>query len=116
MTPPLRGSASVPTGSSIWSSVSTCSTSSRSAFVRGAIEDVAQFVAHQAVFDIITRQSPQFVHLRPASASTWTQRIERSLRVTSSRIRAASAQEMALEGACPERVIIVATPRPGAGG
>jgi len=85
-------------------------------FVRDAIEDVAQFSARTAVFDIITKQSPKFVHLRPRSASTWQQRVERSMHVASVWTRAATPWEMAMEGACPERVIIVAEPKvaPGA--
>jgi 2-polyprenyl-3-methyl-5-hydroxy-6-metoxy-1,4-benzoquinol methylase len=81
------------------------------AFVRPAIEDVAQFSARVAVFDIITRQSPRFAHLRPRSASTWLQRVERSMRPVSSETRVATPWEIAMEGACPERVIIVAGPK-----
>lgn len=80
-------------------------------FVNAAIEDVAQFTTRVAVFDIITKQSPQFVHLKPRSASTWNQLIKRYLQVTSSNVRTATQWEIAMEGACPERVIIVAEPR-----
>lgn len=80
-------------------------------FVGAAIEDVAQFAGRAAVFSVITRQSPQFAHLRPRSALVWRQLIERHLRVTSTEIRTASEWEIAMEGACPERVIIVAAPR-----
>ncbi len=85
-------------------------------FVRAAIEDVAQLTARVAVFDIITKQSPKFAHLRPRSASTWKQLVERSMHVTSSQIRTATPWEMAMEGACPERTIVIAEPKalPGA--
>jgi 2-polyprenyl-3-methyl-5-hydroxy-6-metoxy-1,4-benzoquinol methylase len=79
-------------------------------FVTAVIEDVAQFTAGVAVFSVITKQSPAFVHLRPRSALIWRQVIERQMRIVSTEIRTASQWEMTMEGACPERLVLVAEP------
>ena len=79
-------------------------------FVPAAIEDVAQFTGSLALFSIITKQSPKFVHLQPRSAAVWDLLIGQQMKVLSNEVRTASAWEIANEGACPERVIIVAAP------
>jgi 2-polyprenyl-3-methyl-5-hydroxy-6-metoxy-1,4-benzoquinol methylase len=79
-------------------------------FVEATIQDVAQFAGRFAVFDVITIQTPALAHLNPRSAQTWQQIIGRHMRVGDTTIRPATAEELA-QGACPERVIIVAEPR-----
>jgi hypothetical protein len=79
-------------------------------FVEAAIRDVAQFTGRIALFNVITRQSPQFEHLNPRSGPAWREIISRYMRVSDMTIRPATAEEMA-QGACPERVIITAEPR-----
>jgi len=78
-------------------------------FVEAVISDVEQFSARFAVFDVITVQTPALAHLNPRSAPTWQQIVSRHMRVADVTIYAASAAELA-QGACPERVIIVAEP------
>jgi hypothetical protein len=78
-------------------------------FVEPVIGDVAQFAARFAVFSIITVQTPALAHLRPRSALTWQEIVGRHMQVDDVTIYTANAQELA-EGACPERVIITATP------
>ena len=82
-------------------------------FVDPAIQDVGQLTGGTAVFNVITRQSPDFEHLNPRSASTWREIIDRHMQVNETTIRAAPPEEIA-QGGCPERVIILAAPR-GAG-
>jgi len=82
------------------------------AFVEAAIQDVAQFTGHTAVFSVITVQTPALAHLNPRSAATWQEIIGRHMRVAEATVRPATAQELA-EGACPERVIILAGPLGG---
>lgn len=79
-------------------------------FVEPAVSDVAQFTGHIAVFDVITRQTPALAHLNPRTAQSWREIIDRSMRVEEMTIRTATPDEIA-QGACPERVIIVAAPR-----
>ena len=76
-------------------------------FVEAVIQDVAQFTAHTAVFDVITVQTPALAHLNPRSASTWQEIIGRHMRVTGVTVRPSTPEEIA-QGACPERVIILA--------
>jgi hypothetical protein len=83
------------------------------AFVEPAISDVAQFTARIALFDVITVQTPALSHLNPRAAQIWREIIDRHMRVDEMTIRPATPEEIA-QGACPERVIITATPR-GAG-
>jgi SAM-dependent methyltransferase len=78
-------------------------------FVTAVIEDVAQFAARYAVFDIITVQTPALAHLNPRSAATWQEIIAAHMRIDEATIRPATPQELA-EGACPERVIVIAAP------
>lgn len=78
-------------------------------FVDAAIRDVAQFTAHAAVFDVITRQVEALAHLNPRSAETWGELISAHMRIERLNVRASSIEELA-QGACPERVIIVAAP------
>lgn len=78
-------------------------------YVEAAIRDVAQFTGRIAVFDIITVQTPALAHLNPRSAETWREMIGRHMRVTEVTVRPSTPEEIA-QGACPERVIIVAAP------
>ena len=84
-------------------------------FVAAVIEDVAQFTAGVAVFSVITRQSPAFAHLRPRPALAWRQVIGKRMRIVATEIRTASQWELTVEGACPERLILVAGPVTDAG-
>lgn len=79
-------------------------------FVAAVIEDVAQLTSGVAVFSVITRQSPAFAHLRPRPALAWRQVIGKRMRIVATEIRTASQWEMTMEGACPERIILVAEP------
>jgi 2-polyprenyl-3-methyl-5-hydroxy-6-metoxy-1,4-benzoquinol methylase len=81
-------------------------------FVEPVIRDVAQFTAHTAVFDVITVQTPALAHLNPRPAPTWRDIIGRHMRVTAMTVRPSTAEEIA-QGACPERVIILAAPGEG---
>jgi 2-polyprenyl-3-methyl-5-hydroxy-6-metoxy-1,4-benzoquinol methylase len=80
------------------------------AFVEPAIRDVAQFTGRAAVFDVITVQTPALAHLNPRSAEIWREIIDRHMRVTEITVRPATPEELQ-QGACPERVIILAEPR-----
>ncbi|HVC59901.1 MAG TPA: methyltransferase domain-containing protein [Acetobacteraceae bacterium] len=79
-------------------------------FVEAAIQDVAQFTGHTAVFDVITVQTPALAHLDPRSAAIWHEIVGRHMRVKEMTVRPASPDEIA-QGACPERAIILARPR-----
>lgn len=79
-------------------------------YVEAVISDVAQFTARVAVFDVITRQTPALAHLNPRSAEVWGELIGRHMRLSATTIRTSPPEELA-QGACPERVIIVAEPR-----
>lgn len=78
-------------------------------YVDAVIRDVAQFAARAAVFDVITKQVESLAHLNPRSAEMWGDLIGRHMTVTRLTVRVSSAGELA-QGACPERVIIVAVP------
>jgi 2-polyprenyl-3-methyl-5-hydroxy-6-metoxy-1,4-benzoquinol methylase len=80
------------------------------AFVEPAIQDVAQFTRHTAVFDVITVQTPALAHLNPRSAAVWREIVGGHMCVSAMTIRPATAEELA-QGACPERAIILARPR-----
>jgi hypothetical protein len=82
------------------------------AFVEAAIRDVAQFTGRVAMFNVITRQSPQFAHLNPRSGPAWREIIAQRMRVSEMTIRPSTPAEIA-QGACPERVIILAEPSGG---
>lgn len=79
-------------------------------FVEPIIEDVAQFTGRVAVFDVITVQTPKLSHLNPRSAQTWTEIIGRRMSIDRMIVRPATQEELR-QGACPERVVIVASPR-----
>jgi SAM-dependent methyltransferase len=80
-------------------------------FVAAVIEDVAQFAARYALFDVVTKQTPALAHLDLRSPESWQQLIAAHMRVVETMIRIATAEELAA-GACPERAIIVAAPNP----
>lgn len=79
-------------------------------FVDAAVRDVAQFTASMAVFDVITVQVEALAHLNPRSAQTWRELIGAHMSIERLNVRVSTAEELA-QGACPERVIIVAAPR-----
>lgn len=79
------------------------------AFVEAVIQDVAQFTGRFALFDVITVQTLAFAHLNPRSPETWRQIIELHMRVTEMTMWASTPEELQ-QGACRERVIIVAEP------
>ena len=63
------------------------------AFIEPAIQDVAQFTSHTAVFDVITVQTPALAHLNPRSAATWQEIIGRQMRVIEATVRPSTAEE-----------------------
>ncbi len=79
------------------------------AFVEAVIQDVAQFTGHTAVFDVITVQTPALAHLNPRPAAAWGEIIGWHMRVVEATVRPSTADEIA-QGACPERVIVLAAP------
>ncbi len=83
-------------------------------FVDAVIADVAQLTAGTAIFDVITVQVAALTHLAPRSAAAWCDAISRQMRILDCTIRGASAEELE-NGACPERAIVAAAPRPPAG-
>jgi hypothetical protein len=81
-------------------------------FVEAAVRDIGQFASRVALFNVITRQVPRLEHLNPRSALTWHEIVDRHLRVSEMTVRPSTPEEIA-QGACPERVIILAEPRAG---
>jgi hypothetical protein len=77
-------------------------------FVERIIEDVTQFAARLALFDVITVQTPRLAHLNPRSAATWKEIIGRHMSINEMIVREATEEELR-EGACPERTIVVAS-------
>lgn len=84
-------------------------------FVEPAIADVAQLAGHAALFGVITVQTPALAHLNPRSAETWQDIVGRHMNIVQATKRPATEEELA-QGACPERVIIVAEPRRSSSG
>ena len=82
------------------------------AYVEAVVADVARLTRAAAIFDVITVQVPALAHLDLRSPGDWEALIGRHMRVRSVSVRQASASELQ-EGACPERVIIVASARDG---
>jgi 2-polyprenyl-3-methyl-5-hydroxy-6-metoxy-1,4-benzoquinol methylase len=79
-------------------------------FVEAVIQDVAQFTGHTAVFDVITVQTRALAHLNPRPAAMWREIIGQHMRVAEMIVRPSTPEEIA-QGACPERVIILARPQ-----
>jgi 2-polyprenyl-3-methyl-5-hydroxy-6-metoxy-1,4-benzoquinol methylase len=78
-------------------------------YVEAVIRDVAQFTGRVALFDVITVQVPSLAHLNPRSAAEWQEIIGRHMELTETILRPATEEELR-QGACPERVIILAVP------
>ncbi len=80
------------------------------AYVEPVIEDVAQYAARAALFDVITVQTQALAHLKPRSSQAWEALIGKRLQVRKTIIRPATPEELA-SGACPERTILITGPR-----
>ena len=78
-------------------------------FVAAVIDDVAQLALRFVLFDVITVQTPALAHLNPRSADEWRRIIGRRLDIAETWVRPATPEELA-QGACPERVIVTASP------